>query len=87
MNPAWSVILLTTLSGAGQGLFLALYVAELAALVGVAVAPDERLFVLGSAVCVSSLERVSSPRSFILAGRLAPGARQRSGARRGFRGK
>ena len=28
MNPAWSVILLTTLSGAGQGLFLALFAAE-----------------------------------------------------------
>ena len=29
MNPAFSVIFLTTLSGAGQGLFLALYAAEL----------------------------------------------------------
>jgi DMSO reductase anchor subunit len=30
MRPAWSVILLTTLIGAGQGLFLALFAAELA---------------------------------------------------------
>ncbi len=28
MNPAWSVILFTTLAGAGQGLFLALFVAQ-----------------------------------------------------------
>ena len=30
MNPAYSVIFLTTLIGAGQGLFLALFGAELA---------------------------------------------------------
>jgi len=30
MRPAWSVVLLTTLIGAGQGLFLALFAAELA---------------------------------------------------------
>ncbi len=30
MNPAWSVIFLTTLTGAAQGLFLALFAAELA---------------------------------------------------------
>jgi len=30
MKPAWSVLLLTTLIGAGQGLFLALFAAELA---------------------------------------------------------
>jgi sulfite dehydrogenase (quinone) subunit SoeC len=34
MNPAWSVILLTTLCGAAQGLFLMLYGAELAGWVG-----------------------------------------------------
>ena len=28
MNPAWSVILFTTLTGAGQGLFLALFAAD-----------------------------------------------------------
>ena len=31
MHPAFSVIFLTTLIGAGQGLFLALYVTELCA--------------------------------------------------------
>lgn len=35
MRPAWSVILLTTLIGAGQGLFLALYGAEALAAAGV----------------------------------------------------
>ncbi len=34
MNPAWSVILLTTLCGAAQGLFLMLYGAELAGYAG-----------------------------------------------------
>jgi DMSO reductase anchor subunit len=34
MRPAWSVILLTTLLGAGQGLFLALYAVELAVRLG-----------------------------------------------------
>jgi DMSO reductase anchor subunit len=34
MNPAWSVILLTTLCGAAQGLFLMLYGAELAGWAG-----------------------------------------------------
>ena len=34
MNPAWSVILLTTLIGVGQGLFIALYGAELAGFAG-----------------------------------------------------
>ena len=38
MNPAWSVIFLTVLIGAGQGLFLALFGAELA---GFGVAPGE----------------------------------------------
>ncbi len=39
MNPAYSVIFLTVLIGAGQGLFLALYGCELA---GFGAAPDER---------------------------------------------
>ena len=44
MNPAFSVIFLTTLSGAGQGLFLALYGAEVAARFGVIAMPDQRVF-------------------------------------------
>ena len=43
MKPAWSVVLLTTLLGAGQGLFVALFAAELAGFA----APD--LFLFGSA--------------------------------------
>ena len=43
MKPAWSVVLLTTLLGAGQGLFVALFAAEMAGFA----APD--LFLFGSA--------------------------------------
>ena len=39
MNPRWSVILLTTLIGAGQGLFVAVFTVEVAALFGVLPAP------------------------------------------------
>ena len=44
MRPAWSVILLTTLIGAGQGLFLAAYGVEVLAPFGMGTAPDERRF-------------------------------------------
>ena len=52
MNPAYSVILFTTLSGAGQGLFLALFAAELA---GVPHAESEGagIFVVGGAVALA----------------------------------
>ena len=54
MHPAFSVIFLTTLIGAGQGLFLALYAVELAAQWGgVAVTPDPRFFVIGAAIAVA----------------------------------
>jgi len=49
MRPAWSVILLTTLIGAGQGLFLALFAAELAGLGG------STLFVPAAAVSLALL--------------------------------
>ncbi len=49
MRPAWSVILLTTLIGAGQGLFLALYGAELAGLGG------SSLFVPGAVLSLALL--------------------------------
>ena len=52
MRPAFSVIFLTTLIGAGQGLFIALYVAELGALLGVWAMPAAPYFWLG---CVLSL--------------------------------
>lgn len=44
MRPAFSVIFLTTLIGAGQGLFIALYLAEILAAMGVVAAPDSRAF-------------------------------------------
>ena len=52
MRPAFSVIFLTTLIGAGQGLFIALYVAELGALLGAWNMPPGPYFALG---CVLSL--------------------------------
>ncbi len=49
MHPGFSVIFLTTLIGAGQGLFLGLYAAEIAALLHIAEPrPDNTFFVLGS---------------------------------------
>jgi DMSO reductase anchor subunit len=51
MNPAFSVIFLTTLIGVGQGFFLALYAGELLALIGIVAEPDGRSFhALGSAI-------------------------------------
>jgi sulfite dehydrogenase (quinone) subunit SoeC len=51
MQPAFSVIFLTVLIGAGQGLFLALYACELA---GFGAAPDERLtLALGAALALA----------------------------------
>ena len=44
MKPAWSVILFTTLAGAGQGLFLALFTVQCYALLGLLPAPDAHLF-------------------------------------------
>ena len=50
MRPAFSVIFLTTLIGAGQGLFIALYVAEIGALLGAWAMPSGPYFALGSAL-------------------------------------
>ncbi len=52
MHPAFSVILLTTLIGAGQGLFFALYAVELAALFNVIPPAPTKFFVGG---CMLSL--------------------------------
>ena len=52
MNPAWSVILLTTLTGAGQGLFLALYAVDLAAGFGYLAPAPARFFTAGSGLSV-----------------------------------
>ena len=56
MRPAFSVILLTTLIGAGQGLFLALYTGQLYALFGLLPAQDSRSFyAAGSALALAFL--------------------------------
>lgn len=56
MHPAFSVIFFTTLIGVGQGLFLALYGAELLALVAAVAAPAGRgFYALGSAIAVAFL--------------------------------
>lgn len=53
MNPAISVVFLTTLIGVGQGFFLALYVGEVMALLGIVAAPEGRNFyALGSAIAL-----------------------------------
>ena len=50
MRPAWSVVFLTTLIGAGQGLLLALFAADALALEG---APSRTFIVAGSTVAVA----------------------------------
>jgi len=54
MRPASSVIFLTTLIGAGQGLFLAVYSAELVGALQLVSMPDDRLFfVAGSSISLA----------------------------------
>ncbi len=55
MNPAFSVILLTTLIGAGQGLFLALFVVEARVAAGLLAAPSTAFYWTGSAIAVMLL--------------------------------
>jgi len=52
MNPALSVIFLTTLLGAGQGLFLALFVIEVRVATGLLAAPSAGFYPAGSAIAV-----------------------------------
>jgi DMSO reductase anchor subunit len=55
MHPAFSVVFLTTLIGAGQGLFLALYTAQSYAAVELLPAQDSRFYVWGSVLVVALL--------------------------------
>ena len=55
MHPAFSVVFLTTLIGAGQGLFLALYTAQSYAAVELLPAQDARFYVLGSLIALALL--------------------------------
>lgn len=52
MNPAFSVIFLTTLIGAGQGLFLALVITEARVAAGLLAAPTGSFYSIGSAVAL-----------------------------------
>ncbi len=69
MNPALSVIFLTTLIGAGQGLFLALFGAELAARWGSIARPDAVGFFAQGAALVVVLEGLGLGASFLHLGR------------------
>jgi sulfite dehydrogenase (quinone) subunit SoeC len=55
MHPAFSVVFLTTLIGAGQGLFLALYTAQSYAAVELLPAQDARFYALGSVIVLALL--------------------------------
>jgi len=55
MRPAYSVIFLTTLIGAGQGLFVALYSAEFGASLGVWAMPSAQYFSLGCVLVLALL--------------------------------
>ncbi len=52
MNPAFSVIFLTTLIGTGQGLFLALFVIEASAAAGAVAAPAPVFYLTGSVLAL-----------------------------------
>jgi len=52
MNPAFSVIFLTTLIGVGQGFFLALYTGESYAIINVLPSQSQDFYVLGSVISV-----------------------------------
>ncbi len=52
MHPAFSVIFLTTLIGAGQGLFLALFTAQVYSVVALLPAQDRWFYAIGSVIAV-----------------------------------
>ncbi len=52
MHPAFSVLFLTTLLGAGQGLFLALFAAELAGRAGLGPSPEPQFLAVGGGVAL-----------------------------------
>ena len=55
MHPAFSVIFLTTLIGAGQGLFLALYTGQLYSLAHLLPVQSEHFYALGSLAALALL--------------------------------
>jgi len=78
MRPAFSVVFLTTLIGAGQGLFLAIYAAEVGAALGWIGIPGQSFFVAG-AIMVLVLAALGLLASFFHLGR--PERAWRSAAR------
>jgi len=60
MNPAFSVVFLTTLIGAGQGLFLALFGVEAAAALHVAPSPGSAFYVTGSVIALLTPKQLGS---------------------------
>jgi DMSO reductase anchor subunit len=69
MKPALSVILLTTLIGAGQGLFLALFTVQSYALVGLLPPGDDRMLNTGGSVVALALLAAGLAASFFHLGR------------------
>jgi DMSO reductase anchor subunit len=64
VRPAFSVIFLTTLIGAGQGLFLALYALEIAAKAGISGATTEPRFFVSGALIAAALASLGLLASF-----------------------
>jgi DMSO reductase anchor subunit len=65
MRPAFSVIFLTTLIGAGQGLFLALYSVEVGAALGLISMPDGRAFFAAGSLLSLVLSALGLGASFL----------------------
>ena len=79
MNPQFSVLFLTTLIGAGQGLFLALFTAELGELFGLLPAQDAHWFYMHGSALAFLLTAGGLAASFLHLGR--PARAWRSAAR------
>jgi DMSO reductase anchor subunit len=88
MHPAFSVIFLTTLIGAAQGLFLALFTAQSYAAFKLLPQPDAHAFYgQGSLLALVLLVGGLVASFFHLGHPSVPGARPPSGARHGYRAK
>lgn len=86
MHPAFSVIFLTTLIGAGQGLFLALYTVEVYSLFDVLPRQDGRAFYAAGVALALVLLALGLLASFFTSdARSGAGARRRAGGPRGSR--